>query len=89
MKNVAVISTSMAVAGAVQRTRVPFAGESVPAEADHMADLGNVISTCSPTPTALRVSGVPSGAGRHVFVTIGHVLPSESAGAIRLVTELI
>jgi hypothetical protein len=59
-------------AGAVQVTVATLAGVTVPPVAVHAAEVEAVISTCSLTPTLLRVSGVPSGAGTRVLVAMDY-----------------
>lgn len=67
---VAVIEQVAPVGGAVQVTRVPLAGVTEPALAVHVAETDEVISTCSLTPTVLRVSGLPPGADTKVLVAM-------------------
>jgi len=59
--------------GEVQTTVVPLTGATVPLLAVHAAEAEEVISTCSLTPTVLRVSAVPSGADAKVLVVMVHL----------------
>jgi hypothetical protein len=82
----AVITQLAAVSGAVQIAVALGSGPRktgliVPAFAVHTAGTDEVISTCSSTPTFVRVSGEPSGAALNVRVVIVQTTAGAGAGA--------
>src|SRR5882757_1431013 len=77
---VAVTAAVVAAAGAVQVTVVPLAGVNAPPVDVHVAEMEVVITTCSLTPTSVRVLEPPSGAAARVLVAMAHEGDGGAAG---------